>query len=156
MLKIECRLKVLNLLGLANIVTTSSPHIGRWEDRKFDGELLGASDLLAGWEEKYGQPASGIKRTHLNLALEDALVEAGMPVLSGWKLKEIIETENGATAIAEDGRKEKGSFLIGCDGIKSVVRRLVLKGHSIEEGEAEFTGLTQVCIFRSMRRRNWC
>lgn len=51
----------------------------------------------------------------------------------GWKLKEIIEVENGVKAISEDGQSEKGSFLNGCNGLMSVSRALILAKYGISE-----------------------
>jgi salicylate hydroxylase len=95
---------------------------------------------------KYGQPACGVKRTTLNLALKQALAGAGILVHEGWKLKDIVETAIGVEAISEDGRIEKASFLVGCDGIKAVSRTLILAKHGIHEEPASYTGLTQVYI----------
>jgi 2-polyprenyl-6-methoxyphenol hydroxylase-like FAD-dependent oxidoreductase len=92
-----------------------------------------------------------VKRTNLNLALKEAVLKAGIEIKEGWKLESIGEVprndnETGVVvAIAEDGRREEGEFLVGCDGIKSAVRSLVLFSHGLPEGEVEFTGLTQVC-----------
>ena len=60
------------------------------------------------------------------------------------QLKEIIESEAQVVAIAKDGRPETGNFLIGCDGIKSVTRSLLLAQHGLSQEAASYTGLTQV------------
>lgn len=44
----------------------------------------------------------------------------------------------------EDKRRGSGSFLVGCDGIRSAVRNLLLKERGIEELEPVFTDLVQV------------
>lgn len=136
-------LKVLSLLELSSFVTESAPNLACLRDISSDGRELGGSELPETWKERYGQPACGVKRTALNLALKDKCLAAGITVLEGWNLQKIIESKNGVTAIAKDGRQEEGSFLIGCDGIKSVTRSLVLRTHGIGEEEATFTGLTQ-------------
>ena len=138
------RIKVLSLLGLDEVVTKSGPHCAELRDKKSSGEDLGVSYLPARWKEKYGQPACGVKRTTLNLALKNELESAQIVLREGWQLKDIIEKESGVVATAVDGRIEEGSFLIGCDGIKSVTRTLVLAQHGLLEEQASFTGLTQV------------
>jgi salicylate hydroxylase len=79
----------------------------------------------------------------LNLALKEALSHAGIKVHEGWKLKDIIESEHGIEAISEDGRREEGSFLIGCNGIKAVSRSLILAKDALPDETASYTGLTQ-------------
>lgn len=137
-------LKVLSLLGLATFATNAAPNLEFLRDISSNGTVLGGTDLPKTWKEKYGQPACGVKRSALNLALKNGCLAANIPVLEGWKLADIIETEDGVTAISQDGRQEEGSFLIGCDGIRSATRTLVLKGHGLTEEEATFTHLTQI------------
>jgi salicylate hydroxylase len=138
------RLKVLSKVGLADFVTKATPHLAQFCDRASSGTDLGVSGLPQKFEEKYGFPGCGVKRTALNLALKAALSTAGIPVHEGWKLKDIIETQDSVVAISEDGREVEGSFVIGCDGIKAASRSLVLKERGLGEEKAEYTGLTQV------------
>jgi len=102
----------------------------------------------------YGQPACGVKRSVLNLALKLELAEASIELHEGWKLQEIIEKEESVVAIAADGKEVEGSFLIGCDGIKSVTRSLVLAQHDIGEGDASYTGLTQASCYWNTRNKH--
>ena len=125
-------------------MTYGRPHLTEIRDQKSTGEDIGVTYMPSRAIQRYGQPACGVKRTTLNLALKQALSNAGIQVCEGWKLKEIIETENGVEAISEDGQREAGSFLIGCDGIKAVSRSLILAKHGVAEELASYTGLTQV------------
>jgi salicylate hydroxylase len=143
-LLISIRLKVLSLIGLADIVTETGPHLLELRDETFSGDLLGISQLPATWTEKYGQPACGVRRTVLNLALKEKLIEEKIELVEGWQLKNAIESKDSVVVISQDGRQQTGSFLIGCDGIKSVTRSLVLEQHGISEGPASYTSLTQV------------
>lgn len=126
-------------------MTKDTPHLTEIRDQRFDGEDLGVTYLPSKAIERYGQPVCGVERTVLNLALKDELSNAGIKVREGWKLKNIIETESGIEAISEDGQLERGSFLIGCDGIKSVSRSLILAKHGLPEETVSNTGLIQVC-----------
>jgi salicylate hydroxylase len=139
------RLKVLSLIGLAEVVTTSAPHIKETSNMSHTGESIGSCDILGGAKERYGQPACGVKRTEFNLHLKQTVLDAGIELHEGWKLETIEDSEHGVTAISEDGQKVEGSFLIGCDGIRAMSRSILLKRKGIEEPEASFTGLIQVC-----------
>lgn len=133
----------MSLLDIDKNVAEPSTQLEEFSDRKFSGENLGLSDLPSKFKQKYGQPASGVKRTALNLALKDALRAANILVYEGWKLNDIVEGEDYVTAVSESNERVHGSFLIGCDGIKAVTRSIILKEHGAEEKEASYTGLTQ-------------
>ncbi|XP_037040981.1 aurachin C monooxygenase/isomerase-like [Bradysia coprophila] len=136
-------LKVLSLLEIGRCITESATHLEVLCESNFGGDVLGVSDLPSKYPQKYGQPAFGVKRTTLNLALKDALKADNIKVHEGWKLKDIMENEDSVTAVSETGEKVVGSFLIGCDGIKAISRLVILKKHGAEEEEASYTGLTQ-------------
>ncbi len=111
---------------------------------KFTGELLGMSKVPSTFLRHYGQPATGVSRTELNLALKDALLSKGITLHEAWKLQGIEESEARIVAVAADGRRVEGSFLVGCDGLKSVSRELLLKRKGVCEKAPSFTGLVQV------------
>ncbi|KFY80935.1 hypothetical protein V499_00268 [Pseudogymnoascus sp. VKM F-103] len=136
-------LKILALVGLADVVTQQVPHLGELRDQTYTGKTIGVSYIPAKWQSKYSQPACGIKRTTLNLTLKNALIDADIEVHEGWKLKTILEKEDSVVAISEDGKRMEGSILIGCDGIKAMSRALLLKEHQIQPEEATYTGLMQ-------------
>lgn len=135
---------MLSTIGLAEVATTAAPHLTEIRDQRFTGEDLGVTYFPSEAIERYGQPMCGVNRTRLNLALKQALASVGIPVHEGWKLKDIVETPDGVEAVSEDGRVEKASFLVGCDGIKAVSRSLILAKHGIDEELASYTGLIQV------------
>lgn len=133
-------LKVLSLLSLGGIITHP---VLSFCDQNSTGEILGVSDLPAGFQIRYGAPVCGVKRATLNLALKAALHEAGIPLYEGWQLESLNENTNGVVATAVDGRTESANFLVGCDGIKSAVRSVILAQHRVDENRPTFTGLTQ-------------
>lgn len=94
--------------------------------------------------EQYGQPIGGILRSFLNHSLKDALSSAGIPVISEFKVSAIVEEEDQVTVEAEDGRRQEGLFVIGCDGLNSVVRSSILKSHNQPVELVDFTGIVQV------------
>ncbi|TGO13219.1 hypothetical protein BTUL_0074g00260 [Botrytis tulipae] len=136
-------LKVLNLVGLATTVTNNRPWLQYSWDKTHTGEVLGGGDLLKSLKETYGQPACGTKRSVFNLALEKAILDAGIEFHPGWKLAKIEESETSVVAVSEAGERIEGSFLIGCDGIKAASREILLKRKGYNEPEATYTGLIQ-------------
>jgi salicylate hydroxylase len=132
------------MIGVADAIKAeSAPLLALW-DAKASGEILGQSDLPATFAEKYQQPATGIKRTSLNLLLKNKVLEAGIEVREGWGLVDIQEHADSVTATFSNGESVTGSFLIGCDGIKSASRVILQKQRGVKEGAPSYTGLTQV------------
>lgn len=140
----RCSLKVLNLVGLADVVTSESTPLQAFRDATAAGDILGVSDLPSTFAEKYGQPCAGIKRTSINLSLKQMLVDLDVDVREGWELLDIRENDTSVTAVFDGGREVTGSFLVGCDGIKSATRTALLRNKGTHEGHPVYTGLTQV------------
>lgn len=133
------------MVGLATIVTDNAPWGEYSLDQTHTGEVLGSGDFLKHFKEIYGQPGCGTKRSTFNLALEKAVVDAGIEFHSGWKLAKIEESETSVVAISEAGERIEASFLVGCDGIKAASREILLKRKGYNEPEPTYTGLIQVC-----------
>jgi 2-polyprenyl-6-methoxyphenol hydroxylase-like FAD-dependent oxidoreductase len=134
----------LNLVGIAGKATAESNPVQKFIDSTSDGTILGSSDLPGTFTAKYSQPLAGIKRTSINLMLKDSLLNQNVEIREGWELLDIKEEEDSVTAYFNGGRSATGSFLIGCDGIKSASRRALLQAKGTTEGPPSFTGLTQV------------
>lgn len=150
-------LKVLGLIpGLLASIRGDSIDLQAFLDTTSDGETLGHSALPIKFEQKYGTPGLGVKRTEVNLKLKKMVEDAGVEVKEGWELEDIRETEHDVTAMFKNGESVTGSFLIGCDGIKAVTRKALLSKNGIQEGIPEFTGLTQVSPSRSLARQPGC
>lgn len=134
-------MKVLDLVGLNTTDLASSSTSGgafpldAFEDRSGGGSLLGSSALPSTFKAKYGQPAVGVKRTGLNLALKKMAEDAGIEVREGWALESVSEDSDAdadadssrsgrktVTARFANGESVLGDFLIGCDGIKAASR----------------------------------
>lgn len=132
-------MKVLDLVGLNTTDLASSSTSGgafpldAFEDRSGGGSLLGSSALPSTFKAKYGQPAVGVKRTGLNLALKKMAEDAGIEVREGWALESVSEDSDADADSSRSGRKTVtarfangesvlGDFLIGCDGIKAASR----------------------------------
>ncbi len=138
-------LKVLSALGITSGWKDVVQLYEQSLNLTYDGILLTKSSLSSVLE-RYGQPMGGILRSCLSRSLKDALSSAGIPVMSEFKVSAIVEEEDHVTAVAEDGRREEGSFVIGCDGLNSVVRASILKSHNHPVDFVDFTGIVQVLI----------
>ncbi|KAG4427752.1 hypothetical protein IFR05_016765 [Cadophora sp. M221] len=134
--------------SLAAEIASLSCDLEMLVDMKSDGAVIGGSELPAAWRREWGMPAVGVRRTDVNLLLKERVVEAGIEVLEGWRLVDIVCEQGGSvTAVSATGERRTGEFLVGCDGIHSKTREVVLRSHGVDEGvggrEPEFTGLIQ-------------
>lgn len=77
--------------------------------------------------ERYGARSVVLKRGRLHRALWEAARERGIPLAFGKRLTDIDTTaDGGVIARFEDGTTASGDLVIGCDGIHSRTRELIL------------------------------
>ncbi len=78
-------------------------------------------------EKNYGAHSIMIKRGLLTKTLREEILSKGITLNFGKKLKDIENIgELKVTAHFEDGTSTEGDFLIGCDGIYSRTRRIIM------------------------------
>jgi 2-polyprenyl-6-methoxyphenol hydroxylase-like FAD-dependent oxidoreductase len=94
------------------------------------GGVLGVKDWVGWARERIGYGYLRIKRVDLVDVLLEAVQKEGIEVRYGVKVVGIEEggqgQGEGAVVRFEGGREEKADVVLGCDGIHSVVRRLVV------------------------------
>jgi 2-polyprenyl-6-methoxyphenol hydroxylase-like FAD-dependent oxidoreductase len=104
---------------------TMSFHSGRG---KWLGKIEDPSPEPQGWT---------VKRGFLHKVLREAAVCEGIPIAFGKRLADLCIAGSRVTAVFEDGSSVEGDLLVGCDGIHSRTRRLILP----EAAEPDYTGL---------------
>jgi 2-polyprenyl-6-methoxyphenol hydroxylase-like FAD-dependent oxidoreductase len=110
---------VLARLGVADAVLARSTPIERFEFRTWRGEPL-ATWPVGEVTGALGHPTVGINRSDLHAALAAAL-EPGTLRL-GVACTRFAQDRDGVTVELSDGSSERGTLLIGADGINSAVR----------------------------------
>src|SRR5262249_52131929 len=93
------------------------------ELRDWRGRVLTRTPIGA-LSRQIGVPSIGIHRAELLTVLANALGAA--PVRCAWRCTGFQEDSGGIVARFADGRTERGDFLVGADGLKSVVRAQLL------------------------------
>ena len=148
---IDCSnsMKVLGLVGLAESIRAQTSPLDALIESNANGDLLASSPLPASWEASHSQPATGVRRTNINLMLRDNVISHGVEVRYGYELEDFQEDDCCIRAMFTNGETVVGDFLIGCDGIKSKTRTVLVKRHGVQEGQPVFTGLSQV------RQHSW-
>lgn len=100
------------------------------------GQVVG--DLPLGEPLADGTPALTMKRSRLAVALAQEAERRGIPVTWGRRLTGATSEGGRVVASYGDGTSSAADLLIGCDGVHSVVRRLV----DLEAPAARYVGLT--------------
>ncbi|WP_433126540.1 FAD-dependent monooxygenase [Micromonospora sp. CA-240977] len=70
-------------------------------------------------------PLRVVHRAELHRVLHDRAVADGIPFAYGKRLVDAEQTDSGVTARFEDGSSATADILVGADGIRSTVRRLI-------------------------------
>jgi 2-polyprenyl-6-methoxyphenol hydroxylase-like FAD-dependent oxidoreductase len=98
----------------------------------------GSGKWLGKIEDPSGKPQGfTVKRGFLHKVLREAAQQEDIPIEFGKKLADLRMEDAGVTAVFEDGTQAEGDLLIGCDGIHSRTRRLILP----DAAEPDYTGL---------------
>lgn len=125
-------LHVLGELGVDARIRGAGIEMRAMSFASSSGKLLGTVGDDAG-------PPQGItvKRGLLHRVLREAAEGEGIPVAFGKRLVDLRNERGGVTAVFADGTSAEGDFLVGCDGIHSRVRRLLIP----DAPEPSYTGL---------------
>lgn len=125
-------LRVLQQLGVAEKVRAEGIEMRVMHFQSGRGKRLGQVGRMEGEPQGYT-----VKRGFLHKVLREAAERERIPVHFGKKLAGVRMDGEKATAVFEDGSTDEGDVLIGCDGIHSRTRELVLP----DAAEPEYTGL---------------
>ncbi|KUM70834.1 rifampin monooxygenase [Streptomyces curacoi] len=96
--------------------------------------------LAATWPERLDTAHSyvlGIPQTITDRLLAEHAVELGAEIRRGCELVGLSQDEDGVTAELADGTRLRSRYLVGCDGGRSTVRKLVGVGFPGEPARVE-------------------
>jgi len=116
---------VLRQLDLAPTIESRGERSLGFSFQNSRGEAIGTIDNRADWPA-LGEALVMIKRGVLQGALLAAANQAGVPLRLGKKLMAVEQGAEGVAAYFEDGSESRADLLIGCDGVHSHTRKLVL------------------------------
>jgi len=112
-------------LGLRQQYDAISVKLDRYLGYSPDGELLFKKDA-SDWPTKYGAPSVGVYR----LALSTMLAEAyGLEKIKfGYAVSSVESKNDSAICHFANGESFEGDFVVGADGIHSVIREQLIGG----------------------------
>lgn len=92
-----------------------------------DCREVGSFDVGANFRTRFGNPYAVIHRADIHTAiLEHVRSTPNIELLTSCHVEAIEQDGAGVTAVVRDGRRLRADYLIGCDGIKSVARAVVV------------------------------
>jgi 2-polyprenyl-6-methoxyphenol hydroxylase-like FAD-dependent oxidoreductase len=75
------------------------------------------------FRERFGNPYAVIHRADVHFSLLEGARESGrVEILTSTQVERVEQDANGVTVYDRNGKSHRGVALIGCDGVKSVVR----------------------------------
>ena len=92
-------------------------------------------------KERTGHALAGVRRPTLTRTLIEEAQARGVPVVFGHQVVGIEEDEEGegVTVKFANGKADRASFVVGCDGLHSDTRRALFGEEAVS-----FTGLARV------------
>ena len=117
----------LDILGVSSMVIEEGFEIDGVSFYSSDGNMVGRMGSTSEMKNRYGSGTVMIRRMLLNKILCEKAESLGVKINWSKKLKN-VEFSNDEKVIAhfEDGTKVSGDLLIGCDGIHSKTRNLIM------------------------------
>ncbi len=113
-------IRAMDQLGVAERVLSFGSKVDRFEVRKSNGQKLSTSSLSE-LERKLGVPVTVVVH-RADLLRELASGRDKGRTHCDARCVSIVDDANGVLARFADGREAKGDFLVGADGLHSVVR----------------------------------
>ena len=125
-------LRVLGSLGLADkVVKEAGEPIYSMHAVNPAGQTIVDFPTLA--VDKYGLPMAGFRRFRLRDALLKEMARLDVPLQLGKRLQDIQQLEQKGSSVQgpavlsfEDGSSFEADLVVGCDGLRSVVRKFVM------------------------------
>src|SRR2546421_1744256 len=132
----------LERLGLAKQVAERGAPLRNDLIQRWDGKVLnrGTIDL----QRRFGTPGFCVRRADLMEALRDALGEEA--IQTGARVTGVEVTGDGAAALTAGGERAEASFLVGADGLHSVVRQELLGDSPRHLGAVAWRGLADLSL----------
>lgn len=90
-------------------------------------EPIAEIDVGVPYRERFGNPYAVIHRADIHLSILEAVQNhPNITFRTSTEVRDIYQDENGVVAIDQHGKPHHAAALIGCDGVRSVVRAKTL------------------------------
>ena len=132
----------LRVLGVADQVQARGAVMDWQQIQRWEGKVLGRVKLDL--HRRHGAPGIGVRRADLVATLRSALGTEG--VWTGATVTRLEHTARGAAALVEGGGRVEATFLVGADGLHSVVRRSLFRDQPRHLGAVAWRGVANLGV----------
>lgn len=106
--------------------------------------VLGRQDLGGRFLRRYGAPYLVTHRTDLHTVLLDAARDAGVELLPGTCVDEVIQADDRVVGVTSDGRRFAAGALIAADGLSSRQRARLVGDQPLPSGYVAYRGTVPI------------
>ena len=124
--------KVLENMGIFNIGESTEKLLMHFGNRKIKFDIKNTNGA---------SPAIIVTRLAVFEKLRERINELRILLLYNFKLDNVVENAEGVEAIANDGQRIQGKYLVGADGVGSKVRRILNPGSTSDKRYAGYLGI---------------
>lgn len=130
----------MGYLGLLEAVLARGFSSGRLQLHSMQGKVLADWDRTDGTRKATDHGYVRILRNDLLQVLLEAAQEHGIVIRYSKSLTRVDETDKNVTVTFSDGSTDSGDVLLGCDGINSAVRSLLID----PDAKPEYSGIANM------------
>lgn len=110
-----------------------------------DGSEVGTFPADERFRERFGNPYAVIHRADIHTSIFEAVDRSPLiKFFTSTRIAELIEEDNQVTVVDTHGNRFSGDAVIGCDGVKSVIREKVIGDEARVSGHVVYRAVVPV------------
>lgn len=120
-----------------------------------DKREIAIVDVGEAYRRFFGNPYGVIHRADIHLSLLEAVqINPAIQVRTSMRIARIEQDDRGVTAIDEEGQRHSADAMVGCDGVKSVVRQTLIGDEARVTGHVVYRAVVDVANMPEALRVN--
>jgi 2-polyprenyl-6-methoxyphenol hydroxylase-like FAD-dependent oxidoreductase len=110
-----------------------------------DGTEVGTFPVGERFRERFGNPYAVIHRADIHTSILEAVRESPLiEFFTSTRVDDLVENGDQVTVIDNQGRRHTADAVIGCDGVKSVIRQKLIGDEARVSGHVVYRGVVPV------------
>ena len=110
-----------------------------------DGQEVGTIPVGAAFRERFGNPYAVIHRADIHTSIYEAVKESPLiRFVTSTRVTELIDNGEQVTVVDSNGIRYTGDAVIGCDGVKSVIRDKIVGDTARVSGHVVYRAVVPV------------
>jgi len=110
-----------------------------------DATEIVSMDVGASFRERFGNPYGVIHRADIHLSILEAVRENPLiQFRTSTQVRDLELDDQGATVIDQRGERHRAAAVIGCDGVKSAIRQILIGDEARVTGHVVYRAVVDV------------